>query len=64
MQEISRGERRSWSGQKRKPQPSPENKSVCAAAEEFLAKAALELIGHSDGRVKGPVRLIPDEDED
>jgi exosome complex protein LRP1 len=64
MQEISRGERRSWSGQKRKPEPLPEKKSVRAAAEEFLAKAAQELIGHSDSRVKGPVILIPDEDED
>ncbi|XP_066325603.1 uncharacterized protein [Miscanthus floridulus] len=64
MQEISRGERRSWSGQKRKPEPLPEKKSVRAAAEEFLAKAAQELIGHSDSMVKGPVILIPDEDED
>ncbi|RLM60738.1 nuclear nucleic acid-binding protein C1D [Panicum miliaceum] len=64
MQTISRGERRGWSGQKRKPEPLPEKKSVRAAAEEFLAKAAQELIGNSDSRVKGPVRLIPDEDED
>ncbi|CAD6265707.1 unnamed protein product [Miscanthus lutarioriparius] len=64
MQEISRGERRSWSGQKRKPEPLPEKKSVRTAAEEFLAKAAQELIGHSDSRVKGPVIVIPDEDED
>ncbi|PUZ50974.1 hypothetical protein GQ55_6G122500 [Panicum hallii var. hallii] len=64
MQAISRGERRGWSGQKRKPEPLPEKKSVRAAAEEFLAKAAQELIGNSDSRVKGPVRLIPDEDED
>ncbi|NP_001144225.1 uncharacterized LOC100277089 [Zea mays] len=64
MHEISRGERRSWSGQKRKPEPSVEKKSVRAAAEEFLAKASQELIGHSDSRVKGPVILISDEDED
>ena len=64
MQAISRGERRGWSGQKRKPEPLPEKKSVRAAAEEFLAKAAQELIGNSDSRVKGPVILISDEDED
>lgn len=64
MQAISRGERMGSSGQKRKPEPLPEKKSVRAAAEEFLAKAAQELIGNSDSRVKGPVRLIPDENED
>nr|CAB3482633.1 unnamed protein product [Digitaria exilis] len=64
MQAISRGERRGSSGQKRKPEPLPGKKSVRAAAEEFLAKAAQELIGNSDSRVKGPVRLIHDEDED
>ncbi|WVZ94086.1 hypothetical protein U9M48_040023 [Paspalum notatum var. saurae] len=64
MQSISRGERRGWSGQKRKTEPLPEKKSVRAATEEFLAKAAQELIGHSDSRVKGPVLLISDEDED
>ncbi|KAJ1259594.1 hypothetical protein BS78_10G167900 [Paspalum vaginatum] len=64
MQAISRGERRGWSGQKRKTEPLPEKKSVRAAAEEFLAKAAQELIGHTDSRVKGPVLLISDEDED
>ncbi|XP_062196504.1 uncharacterized protein LOC133899531 isoform X1 [Phragmites australis] len=64
MQAISRGGGRGWSGHKRKPEPAPEKKSVRAAAEEFLAKAAQELIGHSDSRVKGPVRLVPDEDED
>jgi exosome complex protein LRP1 len=64
MHEISRGERRSWSGQKRKPEPSVEKKSVRVAAEEFFAKASQELIGHSDSRVKGPVILISDEDED
>ncbi|CAO2206364.1 unnamed protein product [Urochloa humidicola] len=64
MQAISRGERKGWSGQKRKPEPLPEKKSVRAAAEEFLAKATQELIGNSDNRVKGPVRFLPDEDED
>ncbi|CAO2187715.1 unnamed protein product [Urochloa humidicola] len=64
MQAISRGERKGWSGKKRKPEPLPEKKSVRAAAEEFLAKATQELIGNSDNRVKGPVRLLPDEDED
>jgi exosome complex protein LRP1 len=63
MQVISRGGK-VWSGQKRKIEPMPERKSVHAAAEEFLAKAAQELMGNSDSRVKGPVRLIPDEDED
>ncbi|TVT99647.1 hypothetical protein EJB05_54973, partial [Eragrostis curvula] len=64
MQAISRGGGKSWSGQKRKPEPLAERKSVRVAAEEFLAKAAQELMGNSDSRVKGPVRLIPDEDED
>ncbi|CAL5011556.1 unnamed protein product [Urochloa decumbens] len=64
MQAISRGERKGWSGQKRKPEPLPEKKSVRAAAEEFLAKATQELIGNSDNRVKGPVIVLSDEDED
>jgi exosome complex protein LRP1 len=63
MQTISRGGK-VRSGQKRRPEPMPERKSVRAAAEEFLAKATQELMGNSDSRVKGPVRLIPDEDED
>ncbi|KAK3123141.1 hypothetical protein QOZ80_8AG0624670 [Eleusine coracana subsp. coracana] len=63
MQAISRGGK-VFSGQKRKPEPLPERKSVRAAAEEFLAKAAQELMGNSDSRVKGPLRLIPDEDEE
>ncbi|KAL5229618.1 hypothetical protein ABZP36_028394 [Zizania latifolia] len=64
MQAISRGERGSWSGKKRKPQPPLPKKSVRAATEEFLAKAAQELSGYNDSKVRGPVRLIPDEDED
>ena len=64
MQAISRGEGGGWSGKKRKPQPMSDRKSVRAAAEEFLAKAAQELSGYNDSRVKGPIRLIPDEDED
>uniref|UniRef100_A0A0D3GY80 Nuclear nucleic acid-binding protein C1D n=1 Tax=Oryza barthii TaxID=65489 RepID=A0A0D3GY80_9ORYZ len=65
MQAISRGEGGSYSGNKRKPQPPrPNKKSVRAATEEFLAKAALELSGHNDSKVKGPIRLLSDEDED
>ncbi|KAK3121430.1 hypothetical protein QOZ80_8BG0652980 [Eleusine coracana subsp. coracana] len=63
MQAISRGGK-VLSGQKRKPESLPERKSVRAAAEEFLAKAAQELVGSSDSRVKGPLRLIPDEDKE
>uniref|UniRef100_A0A0D9X645 Nuclear nucleic acid-binding protein C1D n=1 Tax=Leersia perrieri TaxID=77586 RepID=A0A0D9X645_9ORYZ len=65
MQAISRGEGGSYSGNKRKPhQPLPKKKSVRAATEEFLAKATLELSGHNNSKVKGPIRLISDEDED
>uniref|UniRef100_A0ACD6AG40 Uncharacterized protein n=1 Tax=Avena sativa TaxID=4498 RepID=A0ACD6AG40_AVESA len=64
MQAISKGEGSGWSGKKRKSQPLPERKSVRAAAEEFLAKASQELIGYNAGGVKGPVRLVPDEDEE
>nr|ABL11227.1 Putative protein [Hordeum vulgare subsp. vulgare] len=64
MQAISKGEGAGWSGRKRKSQPLPERKSVRAAAEEFLAKASQELIGHNGSGVKGPVRLVLDEDED
>uniref|UniRef100_A0A0E0I9I4 Nuclear nucleic acid-binding protein C1D n=1 Tax=Oryza nivara TaxID=4536 RepID=A0A0E0I9I4_ORYNI len=53
MQAISRGEGGSYSGNKRKPQPPrPNKKSVRAATEEFLAKAALELSGHNDSKLK------------
>lgn len=64
MQAISKGEGAGWSGRKRKSQPLPERKSVRAAAEEFLAKASQELIGYNGSGVKGPVRLVLDEDED
>uniref|UniRef100_A0A0E0LT37 Nuclear nucleic acid-binding protein C1D n=1 Tax=Oryza punctata TaxID=4537 RepID=A0A0E0LT37_ORYPU len=65
MQAISRGEGGNYSGNKRKPQPPrPNKKSVRAATEEFLAKATLELSGHNDSKVKGPIRLLSDEDED
>jgi hypothetical protein len=44
MHAISIGERRSWSGQKRKPEPSVEKKSVRAAAEDFFAKVSQKLL--------------------
>uniref|UniRef100_A0ACD5WZG2 Uncharacterized protein n=2 Tax=Avena sativa TaxID=4498 RepID=A0ACD5WZG2_AVESA len=64
MHAISKGEGSVWSGKKRKSQPLPERKSVRAAAEDFLAKASQELIGYNGSGVKGPVRLVPDEDEE
>ncbi|KQJ95861.1 nuclear nucleic acid-binding protein C1D isoform X1 [Brachypodium distachyon] len=64
MHAISKGEGGAWSGKKRKMQPLPERKSVRAAAEEFLAKASQELSGYNGNGLKGPVRLVPDEDED
>lgn len=64
MHAISKGEGVGWSGKKRKSQPLPERKSVRAAAEEFLAKASQELMGYNGSGVKGPVRLVSDEDEE
>jgi len=71
MREISRGEgtRSSFSdnrrAQKKRKHTSSEKQSVRAAAEEFLEKAARELLGSNDHGVKGPSRNdISDEEGD
>ncbi|ONK68930.1 uncharacterized protein A4U43_C05F17510 [Asparagus officinalis] len=64
MREISRQEdTRSRFNNKRKHSPS-EKQSVRAAAQEFLEKAARELLGSNDHGMKGPLRNeISDKDD-
>ena len=70
MREISRGED-TRSGfphnqvQKKRKHASSEKQSLRAAAEEFLEKAARELLGSNDHGVKGPLQNdISDEEGD
>lgn len=68
MREISQreGERLKYLDhnlkKKRKYQQSSENRPVRVAAQEFLEKAARELLGDSSNGVKGPLR--PGESDD
>ncbi|KAK4435753.1 Nuclear nucleic acid-binding protein C1D [Sesamum alatum] len=67
MREISRGEgpRINYSDrslQKKRKYQTPEKQSVRAAAQEFLEKAARELLGDSKNGVKGP--LQPEDSDD
>lgn len=68
MRNISRGEgpkknHQERAAKKRKYQSS-EKTSVQAAAQEFLEKAAREILGHNDGGVKGPMQINNSEDGD
>lgn len=51
------------SRKKRKYETS-DNKSVRAAAQEFLEKAARELLGSNGCGLKGPLRDIASEEEE
>ncbi|KAL2236908.1 nuclear nucleic acid-binding protein C1D [Sesamum indicum] len=67
MREISRGEssRSKYSDrslQKKRKYQSSEKQSVRAAAQEFLEKAARELLGDNKNGVKGP--LQPEDSDD
>ncbi|XP_078439228.1 sas10/Utp3/C1D family [Wolffia australiana] len=70
MKEISR--RKGVSGRssdmrgarKKRRHESVENKSVRTAAQEFLEKAALELLGPSSCGLKGPLRDIASDEEE
>lgn len=71
MRVISKGEegRMKYSDrniQKKRKTPLHDMKSVREAAEEFLEKAARELLGENNGGVKGPLApaQLVDLDED
>ncbi|KAL8536961.1 hypothetical protein ACS0TY_012230 [Phlomoides rotata] len=66
MREISRGEGQTFkyinNNLQKKRRLSPEKQSVRVAAQEFLEKAAIELLGDNKNGVKGP--LQPDDSDD
>lgn len=67
MREISRGEGRGFKYlntnlQKKRKYQSSEKQSVRSAAQEFLEKAARELLGDNKNGIKGP--LQPDDSDD
>ncbi|KAL2517541.1 Sas10/Utp3/C1D family [Abeliophyllum distichum] len=67
MREISRGEGTrikyvERSVQKKRKYQSSENQAVRAAAQEFLEKAASELLGDNKSGIKGP--LQPEDSDD
>lgn len=67
MREISRGEGQRFKYvnnnlQKKRKHHSPEKQSVRVAAQEFLEKAAIELLGDNKNGVKGP--LQPEDSDD
>lgn len=62
MRDISRGEGSSGNHfernmHKKRKHESPEKKSFKAATEEFLEKAARELLGENKRGFKGPVQM-------
>ena len=48
---------------KKRKQESLEKTSVRVAAQEFLEKAARELLGHNSCGLKGPLRDIASDEE-
>lgn len=70
MRDISRGDGvRSRASEKHKAKKkrkyqSSEKPSARAAAQEFLEKAARELLNSSECGVKGPLQNISDEDDE
>lgn len=67
MREISRGEGHGFkyvnnNHQKKRKFQSSEKQSVRAAAQDFLEKAARELLGDNKNGVKGP--LQPENSDD
>ncbi|KAK9280641.1 hypothetical protein L1049_014337 [Liquidambar formosana] len=69
MRNISRGEEPKISylersSQKKRKYQSSEKQSVQAAAQEFLAKAARELLGDNKGGFKGPLQANSSDEDD
>ncbi|KAL3819091.1 hypothetical protein ACJIZ3_004996 [Penstemon smallii] len=68
MRQISRGENPRTNHferglQKKRKYQSSEKQSVRSAAQEFLDKAARELLGDNKNGVKGPLRLEDSDDD-
>lgn len=63
MKGLSEGERSRVSAKKRKYQ-SNEKQSVQFAAKEFLEKAAREINGNDENRLKGPLMAAADGPDD
>lgn len=68
MREISRGEGHGFKYlnsnlQKKRKYQSSEKQSVRSAAQEFLEKAARELLGDNKNGVKGPLQLEDSDDD-
>lgn len=69
MRHISRGEGTKIkyserSVQKKRKYQSPVKQSARAAAEEFLEKAARELLGDKEGGFKGPLQADTSDEDD
>lgn len=69
MREISRGEGSKLkyletNFNKKRKCASGERKSVQAAAQEFLDKAARELLGENNGGFKGPLQPMQSQDSE
>ena len=69
MRNISKGEGKRTNYldknvQKKRKYQSTEKQSVQTAAQEFLEKAAREVLGDNKGRFKGPLVVEDLEDED
>lgn len=69
MRDISRGEGSNIKYLERKVQKkrkyqSPNKQSVQSAANEFLEKAAREILGDSEGGRKGPLQANSSDEED
>lgn len=68
MRDISKGERLrnknpESGGQKRRKYQSSDRQSVVSAAQEFLEKAARELLGDKKGGFKGPLQIDTSDDD-
>ena len=68
MREISRGEGRGFKHvdknlRKKRKYQSSEKLSVRSAAQEFLEKAARELLGDNKNGVKGPLQPADSEED-
>ncbi|WOK95050.1 hypothetical protein Cni_G03756 [Canna indica] len=64
MRDISRGNFVNHRANKKRKQQKPERQSARAAAQEFLEKAARELLGASDLAMKGPLQEVSDNETD
>lgn len=67
MRDISRGtgaRSRPSNDRARKKRKEADRPNVRLAAQEFLEKAARELFNSKETGVKGPLRIISDEDDE